>query len=259
MVRKLMKHELRAIYRILLWLMLAALLLSVLTRVSNEMNIASANGDGSGILRFISVLFSSIFWEMGMFALAGAATLVSLVRYFKSLFTGEGYLTFSLPVTPTQLLIAKLLSALIATVSSFAVILLGLVIAIPFSGLAELFDEFLQFGQSIVDLFVGNPLGGIEALLLFLAAIPAGLLYLYLIASLGQLFTKGRTLITIGLYIGGSFVLQFLFSLFFPVIMHASFPPHLIAWIFIVLLAGFDFGSFFLIRYILSKKVNLVV
>lgn len=43
-----------------------------------------------------------------------AAFVSSVVQFSRSLYTGEGYLTFSLPVSTDQLLIGKMLAAIIA-------------------------------------------------------------------------------------------------------------------------------------------------
>ena len=101
----------------------------------------------------------------------------------------------------------------------------------------------------------------IEIVLLVIALIPMGLVYLFLILSIGQLFTKGRVIITIALYYGASFAIGTVLSILLIPILQLGFTlsGHIIIWAFILLFAAFDVVGFFVIRYILSHKVNLVV
>ncbi len=272
MVRKLMKHELRAILRVLMWFMLAVLLVSVLARVVFELvgryDISLLPDEAlpqENISMMLGTMFSAmsvgVFWFLSVTALLAAGTVMCLVRFFKSLFTGEGYMTFSLPVTPTKLLIAKFLSAFIVTVCCWCEVILSVFIVLPTNTLipamGTLFNVYLPY---LFAFLASSPLLCVEAILLLLVLIPVGLVYLFLIASIGQLFTKGRVIITIALYYGVSFLLGNLLSfLLIPVLQLGMISEHLILWVAIVLIAAFDVGGFFVIRYLLSRKVNLVV
>ena len=258
MVRKLLKHELFALFRILVWFMGAVLLLGVLSRIAYTLtpsDIKSTYGIGA----FLAMTFVILMHNFAVMALCSAAAIVSLVHFFRSLFTGEGYLTFSLPATPTQLLISKFLGAFIATAACVLTAIISELIAMPISDwtfLQLLPDIFAVVGAYLAS----EPLIAVEIALLIIVLLPTELLYLYLVASIGQLFTKGRVPITIALYYGISSTVSFLFILFLlPVIELAFVSIHLVMWLFIAIIAAFDVGSFFFIRYILSHKVNLVV
>lgn len=268
MVGKLMKHELRTIFRVLMWFMIAVVLLSVFARIAFELTDTQMPGDGTFVLEgpaeiglILSTASTVLFWYFSVLALSVAGIVTVLVRYFKSLFTGEGYMTFSLPVTPTQLLIAKFLSALVVTVVCGTEIVLSALIAIPTQVIAELLSDLSLALPQISAFFASSPLLTVEIVLLVIAAIPTELVYLFLIASIGQLFTKYRVLITIGLYYGASFAIGILFSILLVPILQLGITVsgHLVMWAFILLLTAFDVGGFFVIRYILSHKVNLVV
>ena len=259
MVKKLLKHELFALFRTLAWFMGAVLLLAVLARIANALT-PSDIGSSYGLGTTFAMTFVFIMYIWGVIALCGAAVAVSLVRYFRSLFTGEGYLTFSLPASPTQLLVAKFLGAIIASVACVLTAFVSTFIAMPFSVWAGIFEILPNIFAAIGAAFSSEPLVAIEVVILMILLIPSGLLYLYLVASIGQLFTKGRIPITIALYYGLSFVFSFVFTLFFlPIIEAAATSVHLIMWMLILIAAAFDVGSFFFIRFILSHKVNLVV
>ncbi len=100
MVGKLIKHDLIALFRLLLFIGCFALGFAILSRIF------MTTGSSFWLFMFIMSLWASI-------ALMFVASIGSIVRFYKSLFTGQGYMTFSLPVSVTKLLIAKLLSAII--------------------------------------------------------------------------------------------------------------------------------------------------
>ncbi len=89
-----------------------------------------------------------------------------------------------------------------------------------------------------------------------------GLLLIYLVISVGQLFTAHRKMITfsiaivfllIVLPILNTYCLQKILN----AAAHVSF--HLSNWIQIIVYLAIDVGSFFAVRYILKNKVNLIV
>ncbi len=262
-----MKHELRAIFRVLMWFMIAVALLSVLTRVTLELvhplsGTVSGPVVGSAAIGLTLMRFSiTSFWYLSVAALSAAGSVMCLVRFFKSLFTGEGYMTFSLPVTPTKLLVSKFLSAFIVTIACLLEIVLSVLIAFPFEEITILWNE-ISVALSEISAFLSmDPLFTTELVLLLVVMIPMGLVYLFLIASIGQLFTKGRVIITIALYYGASFLIGIVLSVLLIPLLQIGYvlSMHVVMWAFIVLIAAFDVGGFFIIRYILSHKVNLVV
>lgn len=259
MVAKLMKHELVALFRILVWFMLAVLLLGTAVRLLNLV-LESVNPEEFNLIVYLSEQSAVGFWMLSVLALAAAGTVLCIVRYFRSLFTGQGYLTFSLPVTPTQLLVAKFLASLIATAACSVVIVLSVIIVYSGPQLSQLFATVSEILPMIFAFLESDPLLIVEAVLIGVALIPFDLLYLFLIASIGQLFTKGRIAITIGLYYGSSFVVSTVLTSFvLPLFVLAEISPHILLWLVIAALYGFDVGSFFLIRHILRRRVNLVV
>lgn len=261
MVRKLMKHELFALFRVLVWWMGAALLLSVLVRLSYELiflpNFSEQNAAFGGFT------FLCLAWIFALFALAFASVFVSAAQFFRSLFTGEGYMTFSLPVTATQLLLSKLFSAMIAFLSCMAAIVVSIFIVVPMQSYEAGTAGFGLFPELLGDLigsFLRDPLTMTEKIFTLLLSVPAGILYFDLISSISQLFTKRRILVFVLFLFGVSFALSYVYALIFePLIMLSNLSGHLFAWVKIALLAAFDVGAFFVIRFILTHKVNLVV
>ncbi|MDE6058443.1 MAG: hypothetical protein K2G44_00115 [Clostridia bacterium] len=254
MVGKLMKHELKALFRGLLIIGIVVLVFAGIGRL-----LIATNPNG-----YIGVLFAIFAIYLSLIAIF-AAYIGSIAQFSRSLFTGEGYMTFSLPVTPTQLIISKLLSALIATWFGVAVCAAscGIVLtAVP----AEVMDEIAamlgEVWQQLSAYFASDPLLVVELVLILISSIPMGLLLMYLIVSVGQLFTAHRKLITVAIAIGCLLIV-------FPILNAYCLDPildlatkvsiHLADWIQILLYVGIDIGSFFAVRYILKNKVNLIV
>lgn len=261
MVKKLMKHELFALFRVLVWWIGAVLLLSVLVRLSFEVVLRPNVSEHSAAFGGFTFLFFA--WIAAILALAFASIFVSAARFFRSLFTGEGYMTFSLPVSATQLLLSKLLSAFLAYLSCIAAIVLSIFIVIPMQsngGVATEYGIFSVIFGDLIDSFSYDPLGMTEKILFVVVSVPAGILYCDLISSISQLFTKRRGLVFVLMLFGISFALSYFYALIFePLIMLSNANGHLLSWIEIALCAGFDVAAFFVIRFILMHKVNLVV
>lgn len=256
MVGKIMKHELYALGRVLIIFGIAVIGFAILLRLSGL-------GLGSGTLAFFSI--SLFFYIFSLLALLIGAFALGISRFFKTLFTGEGYLTLSFPATATQLIVAKLLSTLIAVLFAIVVCLLsGLIFFIGIS--TENWEYFVTSLKEVFDQFgiilTNDPLAIVELILYILAWIPLPVLYFYLMACVGQTFTKRRTLMTCVITAGSLFVISLLNSLVFqPLLLscEAEVSAHLAMWIAILVYAGLDLGCFFLVRYIIKNKVNLIV
>lgn len=255
---KLLKHELFALFRILAFFAGAVLIFACLGRISLEVQLKGNGADGA--FTFLVIMF----YVIAIFALIIGAWGLGVSRFYKTLFTGEGYMTLSLPVSPMQLIWAKVLSSIIAMASASVVSILSLVII--FAGLDPYLSEafgsmFSWLFEMLGVLITVEPLLFIEGLLIFILSIPMSLLVIFAGISVGQLFTAHRKLmmylVLVGVYI---FVQLFTTLALAPLLASAGVvSEHLSMWIYIILIAGVDVGCFFLIRYILKNKVNLIV
>lgn len=253
MVGKIMKHDLRALFRGLLYVGIACVLLAVIGRI-----LVAADGEGAiGIIFSVLAVYISIIMIF-------AAYIMSVANFSRSLYSGEGYLTFSLPVTVDQLLIGKILSALVSMLFGVAVAVVSTTIVLSgvpsgaWDTIGEMFGEIFSAAHAYL---ASDPLLIVEIILYVLASLPMGLLVLYLLCSLGQLFNKHRKLFTIGLGL-------LLFIVVLPILSEYCFDPilnaagkvsvHFPMWLQILAFIGIDVGSYFLVRYILKHKLNLM-
>ncbi|EGJ39709.1 hypothetical protein HMPREF9380_0907 [Streptococcus sanguinis SK49] len=146
-----------------------------------------------GFLVFFYLLFLLIFSAACAVFLSN--TIIIIRRFYKNVFGREGYLTWTLPVTPHQILLSKLLSAilwsLLCTLTMFVGSLLIFGIALPIAGhsLGELFS-YLSY---IPDIWIWL----IKYGFLNLLQIISGILFFYLVISIGQLFKKNRIMMAV--------------------------------------------------------------
>lgn len=261
MVKKLLKHELFALFRVLVFFAAAVLILAITGRILLAVVIAQS-GEGQG---FAELLMAAIilFYVFSIMALVVAAYALGASRFYKTLFTGEGYMTLSLPVSPVKLIAGKLLSALIALFAAAAVS--GLSLTIFLVGwnaevMQNIYGIFNMFGDLISQFAAGDPLSFAENIVQYVVAIPMVLLIIYAVISVGQTFTSHRKGYTFALLICVYFVWNILSTvLMIPLsALSQAVSPHLTNWITIVLYAGVDAGCFFLIKYMLKNKVNLI-
>lgn len=259
MVGKIIKHELYALFRVLVFLFAAVLLLAVLLRIT------LLGGSGTSAERAGFAALLAVFYAYAMLAAILVALILGISRFYKTIFTGEGYLTLSFSATPAQLIWGKLLSALIAVYSAVAVCILSALIF--FAGLDAEF--YAQLGDLLADLFsafgayyADDPLLIVEQGLVAVAAIPCGTLFFFLVASVGQLFTAHRKGLTALIAIAAIFVISLLNALVYEPILIAfarNISIHLANWIDILVTLAIDVGCFLLVRYILTHRVNLIV
>ena len=257
MVAKLIKYDLIAVLKFLAVLGAALILAATLTRISS---LGIREGD-------ISVFFTmsaSIYMLLVFYTLLAAA--FSGSARFTSLFLrGEGYLAFSLPVTPTQLIIAKLLTSVIGIVIAVVMCILSALILTVGMNEAQLAAAPGLFNniESVFDSsFDGSALSWIEMIVFILTLLPMPFLCVASCASLAQLFTKNRPIITV-LFILAAFFLLWAIGMFAlsPLynLCEEAVSPHFSNWLSIIVNAAFEVGLFFLVRYLLKHKVNLII
>lgn len=250
MVGKLMKHELIALLRALVYIGAIVLVLALLARIGMAINSEAVFG------------LSIFLYIMGVCILAACAFITSISRFWSSFFTGEGYMTFSLPATPVQILIAKLLSALIVMFLS-DIVVVGSFFIVGSGFPAEIWEFFEQiFGEvfQIISSYISSePLVAVEAVLLGLCTIPMSLLFFYTVMSVGQLLTKGRKGLTFVIFLGAYWVISLLDMLVLSPILSNFTSIHASLWVQIGIYLALDLAMFFTVRYILMNKVNLII
>lgn len=192
-------------------------------------------------------------------------------RYYKNLFTDQGYLMNTLPVTANQLLRAKLFVALIWQyitwlVVGLAVFILafGFVSGIEAVSLGEIVEAFREVFREIYSDITVEEIPFLVSMMLILLISPLSeLMLMYAAVGIGQLSKKHKFLISvlilIGLYMARSFLMQIamipLNFLFMGVDSMWAYNVGGVISLFVVI--GIIIGLWFLNKYFLEKKLNL--
>lgn len=134
MLKKLLKYDLQTVFSTLTPLYLAGIVLAitngVLIRIGTVLNFNFSTA-------FIGSLFFEVYKAFGgvsffLIAIIFPASIVIFALYlYKNVFGSEGYLTHTLPVTATQILLSKTLTGALTTiVTGFVVALIALLFAV---------------------------------------------------------------------------------------------------------------------------------
>ena len=188
MMRKLLKYDLRANIKLFLFIWPAMLLFAGLQRLL--LNFHYEGALASALITLLTTLM-----VLSMLAAFTLCFVICIIRFYSGLLRREGYLMFTLPVKPWQLLLSKFLTALF-TLAVTAVLSYG-GIALMFSGttggqqLLHGIKEFfgaLSFGPALLFVF------------LMLAALANMILRVYFVSCLGHLFRRMRIFFSILFY-----------------------------------------------------------
>ncbi len=271
MVKKLFKHEFIYYLRTLIIFLPIMLVLGTVARISiavhRENNIYTGLAMGSSITLLIVAGIGLMLF----------ATVLSIVRFYKNMYSLEGYLTFTLPVNNHQHIFVKLTVALIFQCITMVIIFLGAVIAASGEPLAVT----LKFIGEVLKVFfeVVHPVNTIfyiiEMLLIFVLYIAVPMLLYYACISIGQLAKKNRILMAFIAYFVHNVLMQVL-STIATIILAIIGSTGEIADQVITLLDMFGQGAmhiiligyllfqtalavlyYFVTHYIMTKKLNL--
>ncbi len=280
MFRKLLKYDMRPMFRLWLILTAAALGLSLMGGLcirgitmgaSDPMKVAFIPFSAFGI-------FMSVF---GIVAYVAAISIILLVRFYRNFFTDEGYLTFTLPVKRSSLFNARLFSAMVFNTATFVVLLicLAIILALTPAGengemnaLTALFEGIrlmiISLGPIMTEAIAGWVTGYMIALaLLILASYAFSTLLMFCCVIFGSIIVKKlKFLMAIGLYYAVTVAIEILSYLLTLVgtlgIQAISANPTMLTggeltWMFLLLIIGaamvIGVASCFLYKFAVSK------
>ena len=154
MLKKLYKYELSALTRWLKFVWIAIIGIAIFNRISlaiytNMLEQAHNMQTSETAQQLALTLVISIMGLHGLSIVASQiiTSLIAIVRFYKNMFSNEGYFTFSIPVKPTTHLWCKLFCALIVSFITFIVTVIS--ICILFIGMPQVWQVF---GEIISDI-----------------------------------------------------------------------------------------------------------
>lgn len=197
-----------------------------------------------------------------------AAVFLVIWRFYKSRFTDEGYLTFTLPVTTHQILLSSLANSaiVIALMTLVGIFSYGVLLLMGFSGIKDFFPAFWEAiprGLQLLGEMLGKvtPSHAVLTVLDFLLGFASELMILMLSVTIGAIIAKKhKVLAAIGVYYGIGVGLSIVGSIAMMGTVftkaEAAIPGTLLGLSALMGLLLF-LGSYFLTHYLMDKKLNL--
>ncbi len=289
MLKKLCKYEFRSIGRTLIPIYIAVIAVSIIASISLAMNVDYGRYYGNWAVQWavemnfpyqlqrIFTFVMSLAYFAVMVALFVLTVVIILQRFYKGLLCDEGYLMFTLPVKPWQLITAKGITAFVMSALSCIVSCISIFIMLlgstpyPLRMLTELFS-FKNWSILFTQLNNSVPMWGVyvfEFIILAIVGSLASLYQIYASMAIGHLAKKNRILMSVVAYIAISMILSFIagFLSVFGIIMIENTAYMLInagevflhgLMVFSIMASVIQLVVFFVItERILSKKLNL--
>lgn len=269
MVKKLLKHELIYYARIFVLFIPIVLVISAVTRFffgfESENYLVRIAFGGSVLMLF-----------MACFALMILSTVVSVVRFYKNMYSSEGYLTFALPVTNAQHIFVKLLGSVICSAACLLTVVLSVIIVLSGEPLAQLFAElkeelsFIFPGAQAIHLVLLT----VEFLIVTVLGSVLNTLLYYACITVGQTAKKNRILLAVGayfIYYIATQIVTTVITIIVTVLSITGLFNNLIEWatnhvvaishiylLAIIIIASVMSAAFWLVtQWIMTKKLNL--
>lgn len=259
MLSKLIKHEFKATAKLLLPLYLIVLAFTIMDSIVLNLHLFK------GPFEFISGFITG-FYVLSLFA-AGIVTFVLIIyRFYKNLMTDEGYLMFTLPVKPSNLINSKLIVSAVWSIVSFIVIFASLFIVFAPSDLTAFWREFYKAINSFNTTFGAKGiLIIIETILLFLICAFYSPLVVYASIALGQLLKGHKVIGAFAAYIVLSTIIQILMTISFAFLGFAlgkhtdnlNSVPFIVLPAFIVFIGILSIVFYCITNFMFKKKLNL--
>ena len=278
MFSKLLKYEWKANAKLLWILSLCALGAGVMgTLVTRLMVYLDKNAEQVDMVILGNMGLGSIlaFICVALIGYLLAVQFINLFRFYKSRFTDQGYLTFTLPVTPHQIFLSSFLNILFWLLISFAVFCIsGLMIAVI--GAWDVWensfisaDDVIDIGQSLDDVLSQEPGYRLNLILTVVGVVIEVLYNIFLLMTcitLGCVIAKkGKIFLTIGLYYGitmGVSIVESTLALI-PLLAISEFYESyyifadVVLCINMALQIGLAVGGYFLSTHLMKNKLNL--
>jgi hypothetical protein len=260
MLGKLFKHEMKATSRLLLPLYLVLAVLTVMDRIVIYLDIFK------GVLSIIPGLITFAY-VVSLIAIIIVSSVIIIYRFYKNLMTDEGYLMFTLPAKPHELINSKLFASIIWSVASIVAVAASIMLVVSGSiNLTEIWDALKQGMSQLRELFEGTlALFIIEIIVMIIISIVNSILMVYVSVAIGQLFSGHKVIGSFAAYIGITTVIQIIVTIgtmLLSWIFRGSFNeisaiPLVLLPIMILFMLALSAAYYWLTDFIFRKKLNL--
>lgn len=270
MLKKLLKHEWAASWKI------PTILIGILLVISFFAGLTFAAPVWESEMTGLSFLLVMV-WMLYYFAIIGVSVGVVLylaIRFYKNMYTDEGYLTHTLPVTSHQLLWSKMIPIaawnIIATIGIFVSVAIFGCMALLFlqpdgmgiwEAIAMAWEEMVaELGAENMAAFAGS------MVIIGVAGICSGTMMTVGSITIGQLVSKHKVLGSVGAYFAINSIMQFVSSIcMVPYMVKVAgsepdnvfdilTPTYIMMGVVFIL---FSIALYFVSELIIRKKLNL--
>lgn len=273
MVSKLIKYDFRSYFRLLFPVQLIILGFALINRMIQffEPPLDAVGGASTVYSGFF--ISSLVLYIISIIVCIVMTVIVGIVRFYQGMYTNEGYLNHTLPVTPTQHIFAKLLTSFIFCLGGLLAIFLSFMVITIGDVNIEVFKAFFYLAGKFFARFGAN--GGLyvlEFIILLCVAAFFVFIKLYCCISIGQLAKRKKVLLAFGIFFG-IYVVKQIIGTFFAIFVslnpqlfdrlgewigqHPEPSVHIFFIIMILYHALFGVMYFLINKYIMSKKLNL--
>lgn len=274
MVRKLIRYDFQSYFRLLFPVQLIILGIALLNRIIQFFEPPTGAPDIAASAYQAGFVATLVLYIVSIIVCFVMTVIVGIVRFYQGMYTNEGYLMHTLPVTPTQHIIAKLLTSVIFFLGSALAAFLSFMIITAGQVNIEVFKAFFYFMNRYIQ---SSGFDGVlyifEILLLLCVSLFHIFIKFYFCLSVGQLAKRKKVLLAFGVFFGIYAVKQILGTAMIVVLtlsrnlisligdwfstIHTLTAIHIVIWISIVIYTAAALVYFFVTRHIMSKKLNL--
>lgn len=185
MLGKLIKHEFKGTYKIFGVLFGSLILLTLLSRFCLYVPFENVVYDMiSGLLNIVYVL--------SIVCISVVSIVIVMLRYNRTMYKDEGYLTHTLPVKPWKYIVSKTITYVVWIMSS--IIMMFVSLFIYFVGTKE-FDKVIDFFNDVIKVVKNQPqiiVTGIIVLIVCIVQLIVNIISYMSALALGQMFRKHK-------------------------------------------------------------------
>lgn len=207
MLGKLIKHEFKATARLFIPIFILVTAITVAVRFLADI-LYDFNEQGTKSGEIFSMIIAFIFGAalvIGIICLILSGPAVSLYRFYKNVYTDEGYLTNTLPVKPVSILASKLITGIVWTIISGVIVALCYCIFVTSSKISLFTVDYDDINNSayisaLFD-FISDNIWFIISFMIFgLISVIMSISSVYVSVSIGNLVNRHKVLISIAVY-----------------------------------------------------------
>lgn len=201
MLRKLIKYDFKALSRYLIVIHAMLLIIAVLGRLLFVGRLMSDPGRLSNAGAIATIIGIIIYVILFMTAVFGTMLMIAIC-FYKNLYSDEGYLTHTLPVTRGQLLISKTVSGSVWMLLDMMMVILSLFILVLTRPVLDSFSSYWDELLSAMGFPASTGYGKIllAFAVLFIVSAVSNVVLIYVSITIGQLFSNHRVLGAVVVY-----------------------------------------------------------